>query len=87
MQRSKAEWWDWPTFWPAFWAGFGRMIALFLGVVTVLGLIVGTESADFGSACVGMFVGVLCAVIYGYDAGDDAVREWRYRQATPVGRN
>jgi len=42
----------------------------------------GTESANFGSTMIGLLFMVAISSIFGYDSGDQAVREWRERQSS-----
>lgn len=69
--------WSWPIFFAAFWGGFGRMMALFSAAFVVLPLLVGTSSLSFGTLYTGLVFALAVSTLYGFNKGDDAVREWK----------
>ncbi|MBI2715259.1 MAG: hypothetical protein HYX37_12525 [Rhizobiales bacterium] len=80
MKQSK--WWSWPIFFEGFFNGFGKGMAGQIALLFALMPFYGTENANFGSAIIGLLFMAALSSVFGFDAGDQAVREWREKQAS-----
>ncbi len=76
MAGPKASW-SWMVFFGSFWSAFGKMIATFLVSFLLFALFADVSSASFESAMFGNAFALLASAIFGYSAGEKAVRDWR----------